>query len=59
MQLNVKFNAKFSGLLRAMRFSAMRYSAELRLRAMPHSTESKHIFEYLCEIESKFENILG
>jgi hypothetical protein len=26
---------------------------------MPHSAESTHIREYLCEIETKYKNILG
>jgi hypothetical protein len=43
MQLKVEFNSKFYGQLRAMR----------------HSVESTHICEYLCEIKTKLENILG
>jgi hypothetical protein len=35
------------------------HSAELRLCPMPHSAESTHIREYLCEIETKLKNILG
>jgi hypothetical protein len=54
MHFNVKFKSKFSGQL-----CAMRHSTELRLRAMPHSAELTHIREYLGEIETIFENILG
>jgi hypothetical protein len=42
-----------------MRHSAESQLSTMRLRAMPHSAELTHISEYLCEIETKFENILG
>jgi hypothetical protein len=43
VQLSVKNKPKFSG----------------RLSAIRHSAESTHICKYLCEIETKFKNILG
>jgi hypothetical protein len=43
MQLSVKFNSKFSGLLCAMQRSA----------------EETYLREYICEIEKEFENIVG
>jgi hypothetical protein len=53
IQLNVKFNTTFSGLL-----CAMRHSTESQLSVMWHSAELTHIHKYL-QIESKFKNILG
>jgi hypothetical protein len=39
MQLSVKFKSKFSG----------------PLCAMQHSAESRHVRQFLCKIETKFE----
>jgi hypothetical protein len=54
MQLKVKFYSKFSGRLRAIW-----HSPESRLRGMLHSADLTRIHEYLYDIETKFENILG
>jgi hypothetical protein len=47
------------GLCTQVALCTMRHSKESQLCAMPYSTESTHICKYLCQIETKIENILG